>query len=83
MERQLRSNPPRLAEPVGNPPMHNTDDVAAPPGAIDEAPFQGGRGLCGRSERTAPDLDQNTYAARQASSPTTVQTTPRCHLPAT
>jgi hypothetical protein len=37
--------------------MHNSDDVAAPPGAIDEAPFQGGRGLCVRSERTAPDLD--------------------------
>jgi hypothetical protein len=37
--------------------MHNRDDVAAPPGAIDEAPFQGGRGLCGRGARTAPDLD--------------------------
>ncbi len=56
-----------FAEPVGNPPNAQHDDVAAPPGAIDEAPFQGGRGLCGRSERTAPDLDRNSYPTGSAS----------------
>ena len=32
-------------------------DVPALPGAIVEAPFQGGRGRGGGSYRTAPDLD--------------------------
>jgi hypothetical protein len=67
------------------------DDVAAPPGAIDEAPFQGGRGPCVRSDRTAPDLDPHTsptvtpnrgavrtpsvLAAGQIPSPTAIITT--------
>lgn len=34
--------------------------VAAPQERIGEASFQGGRGPCVRSDRTAPDLDRRT-----------------------
>ena len=39
-------------------------DVPAPPAAIVEAPFQGGRGPCDRSDRTAPDLDTRNLTGR-------------------